>query len=201
MSTNKGFLGWGTDDTPGDERLLRYLYRNRHTTPFEMAGATFEVQAPLFVLRQWHRHRTQSYNELSGRYVPMPDGDYFPDAAWLTPRPSQNKQKRGTSDRVPTNDEIDNWLRDLKDLFDLAQAVYQQGLDIGIPKERARIAVPVARFTRMRASANLLNWMRFLGLRADSHAQNEIRVYAHALADCLRNHFPRTMDLFDKDPL
>jgi thymidylate synthase (FAD) len=73
MSTNKGFQGWDTD-----EKLLAYLYNNKHATPFEMAGLVIEVKAPLFVFREWHRHRTQSYNEMSARYVPLPDENYTP---------------------------------------------------------------------------------------------------------------------------
>src|SRR5690606_23323400 len=77
MSTGKGFLGWGPkeDGKPGDEKLLRYLWEHKHATPFEMAGLVVEVQAPIFVFREWHRHRTQSFSELSARYVPMPDLD------------------------------------------------------------------------------------------------------------------------------
>src|SRR6185295_451000 len=73
MSTGKGFLGWGDEGKPGDEKLLRFLWENKHATPFEMAGATFEIEAPIFVFREWHRHRTQSYNEMSARYTPLPD--------------------------------------------------------------------------------------------------------------------------------
>src|SRR5213595_1562338 len=73
MSTNKGFQGWDTD-----EKLLSYLYKNQHATPFEMAGLVIEVKAPIFVFREWHRHRTQSYNEMSARYVPLPDENYKP---------------------------------------------------------------------------------------------------------------------------
>jgi thymidylate synthase (FAD) len=73
MSTGKGFTGWGTPEKPGDEKLLRFLWKNQHATPFEMAGMTIEVKAPIFVFREWHRHRTQSYNEMSARYVPLPD--------------------------------------------------------------------------------------------------------------------------------
>src|ERR1041385_5991189 len=76
ISTNKGFLGWGTTEAPGDEKLLRYLYEHKHATPFEMAGMIVEVQAPIFVFREWHRHRTQSYNELSARYTLLPDTNY-----------------------------------------------------------------------------------------------------------------------------
>jgi thymidylate synthase (FAD) len=78
MSTAKGFNGWGTPEAPGDEKLLAYLYNNNHATPFEMAGMVIEVKAPIFVFREWHRHRTQSYNEMSTRYVPLPDENYIP---------------------------------------------------------------------------------------------------------------------------
>src|SRR5580692_7050945 len=96
MSTGKGFLGWGPShavgckeaapncscgyNTPGDEKLLRFLYENAHATPFEMAGFTIEVQAPIFVFREWHRHRTQSYAERSARYTPLPDVAFLPNA-------------------------------------------------------------------------------------------------------------------------
>src|SRR5690606_14996334 len=78
MSTDGAFRGWGTPDEPGDEKLLKFLYENDHSTPFEMAGLTIEVQAPIFVFREWHRHRTQSYNELSARHTPLPDLYYMP---------------------------------------------------------------------------------------------------------------------------
>jgi thymidylate synthase (FAD) len=77
-STDKGFLGWGTKEAPGDEKLLAYLSENRHDTPFEFGGLVIEVQAPIFVFREWHRHRTQSFNEMSARYVQMPNLHYLP---------------------------------------------------------------------------------------------------------------------------
>jgi len=86
MSTGKGFLGWGSAERPGDEKLLRFLYENKHATPFEMAGLTIEVQAPIFVFREWHRHRTQSYNEMSARYAPLPDLNYRGNSAKLSGR-------------------------------------------------------------------------------------------------------------------
>src|SRR5690349_15994092 len=73
MSTDKGFRGWEED-----QKLLSFLYRNHHMTPFEMCGAIFEIKAPIFVFREWHRHRTQSYNEMSARYIPIPDEHYMP---------------------------------------------------------------------------------------------------------------------------
>src|ERR1019366_5100920 len=113
MSTDKGFLGWGPKHvadcaslcpcnigphecncTPvsGDEKLLKYLYDNKHSTPFEMAGLVVEVQAPIFVFREWHRHRTQSYNEMSARYTPLPDLNYVPTVDRLLINSATNKQ-------------------------------------------------------------------------------------------------------------
>src|SRR3954465_12760186 len=78
MSTAKGFQGWGTSEAPGDEKLLRFLWEHKHATPFEMAGMVIEVQHAFFVFREWHRHRTQSFNELSARYTALPDLFYVP---------------------------------------------------------------------------------------------------------------------------
>lgn len=116
MSTNKGFLGWGPkhtdnctinhapllecncDKQPGDEKLLRFLWDNKHATPFEMAGMTIEVKAPIFVFREWHRHRTQSYNEMSARYTPLPDENYMPTLDRLRGDPTtKNKQAQGVA--------------------------------------------------------------------------------------------------------
>ena len=89
MSTGKGFLGWGTADAPGDEKLLKFLSDNAHATPFEMAGLIVEVQAPIMVFREWHRHRTQSYNEMSARYTPLPDVNYLPSVERSSTRRAQ----------------------------------------------------------------------------------------------------------------
>jgi thymidylate synthase (FAD) len=218
MSTDGAFRGWGPrcrrcnlddlahmsdcpalaiDHVPGDEKLLRYLYEHKHATPFEMAGAVIEVQAPIFVLREWHRHRTQSYNELSARYTPLPNVNYLPTVDRCVVVPGANKQARGAVERVPTNTEVFNWLEDLGVFYRMSEDIYQEGLSIGIPKEVARCAVTVSRYTRMRASANLRNWLAFLTLRQAPDAQWEIRQFADALAETLRPLFPRTFELFE----
>lgn len=193
MSTGKGFEGWKKD-----MRLLTYLYEHKHMTPFEMAGMTIEVQAPIFVFREWHRHRTQSYNEMSARYIPLPDVNYVPSIQRLKTFGGTNKQAQGTT---PLADDqvLERWLLRLQDVYGACQRVYEDGLNLGVPKELARLPVPVARYTRMRASANLRNWLAFLTLRMDPAAQWEIRQYANILGKALiATSFPRTWELFCK---
>lgn len=223
MSTDKGFLGWGPrhkddcaandtadgvwsgcscgDPLPGDEKLLRYLWENKHSTPFEMAGAIFEVQAPIFVFREWHRHRTQSYNELSARYTPLPDVNYVPTVERLMMRGDGKNRQAGTvpGARVLDVAGAEAFRAFLDRCYKLAEAGYQEALANGVPKELARIHLPVARYSRMRASANLRNWLAFLELRSTEKnldAQWEIRQFADALLDALAEHFPRTVKLF-----
>lgn len=190
MSTQKGFQGW-----PQDERLLSYLWKNQHSSPFEMAEAVFEVKAPIFVARQWMRHRTQSYNEASARYTELCTEDYLPTVARLLNVDTKNKQAQGmgaTLSRAQANN-VRGYLRDA---YCVAGDTYSAALSAGVPKELARCVLPVARYTVFRAKANLLNWLKFVRLRADSHAQYEIRVYADAVADMLETKFPRTLKLF-----
>jgi thymidylate synthase (FAD) len=196
MSTGKGFEGWEKD-----AKLLGFLYRNKHMTPFEMAGAIIEVQAPIFVFREWHRHRTQSYNEMSARYIPLPDVNYLPDLRDVAARSqkafdSKNKQARSASDRVASEGDAFRWCSLLAEYYTHGQKLYEDGLALGIPKELARLPVTVGRYSRMRASANLRNWLQFLELRMALGAQQEIRFYANAVCEILEEYFPRTLDLF-----
>lgn len=220
MSTAKGFLGWGPkcsrcgtepdwvngpfdctpgvahDFVPGDEKLLKFLWDKQHATPFEMAGLVIEVKAPIVVFREWHRHRTQSFNEMSARYVPLPDESYVPSAerVLMGNQGTTNKQAQG-SGRAYTDADALGWLAELGAVYEHAQQVYAAGLALGIPKELARLPVPVARYSVMRASANLRNWLGFLKLRCDPAAQWEIRQYADALAGIVREVFPRVHEV------
>jgi len=194
MSTNKGFKGWGEPGAPGDEKLLRYLWENKHATPFEMAGAVFEVKAPIFVFREWHRHRTQSFNEMSGRYVALPDENYMPSVERLMTVGGKNKQAQSTG-AVLSVGEAESFCTALRLSYHSQQMLYDNALTAGVPKELARICLPVARYSKMRASANLRNWLGFLTLRAEPHAQWEIQQYAYAIADILREKFPRTLEI------
>ena len=200
MSTNKGFVGWGPKDdgSPGDEKLLRYLYEHKHNTPFEMAGLVIEVQAPIFVFREWHRHRTQSYNEMSARYTPLPDVNYVPTVERLMLNSKYNKQAgvvRGAEEL--TEEKAEAFQRSLRSAYATQEALYQQALTAGVPKELARVHLPVGRYSRMRASANLRNWLAFLTLRQALDAQYEIRVFANAVGELIAETFPRTWELFN----
>lgn len=196
MSTNKGFMGWGTDGAPGDEKLLRFLYTHHHMSPFEMAGVVIEVQAPIFVFREWHRHRTQSYNELSARYTPMPDVHYVPSVERILANGGSNKQAQSTGAAIDEAGAID-FQKALIQHYAAGEALYRVALGAaGVPKELARLCIPVGRYSRMRASANLRNWLHFLTLRLDPAAQWEIRQYAEVVGRVIGELFPRTWGLF-----
>lgn len=184
--------------TKGDARLLRYLYRNKHLTPFEMAGAIFEVKAPIFVFREWHRHRTQSYNEMSARYIPIPDENYVPSVERLMKKDSHNKQAGALAEADLTTKAAQEFQNMLRTMYIDVQDTYEYGLEMGVPKELARILLPVGRYSKMWASANLRNWLQFLELRNDSAAQWEIQEYARAVQALLKDHFPRTLALFEE---
>jgi thymidylate synthase (FAD) len=185
----------------GDERLLSYLWNNKHATPFEMAGIVIEVQAPIFVFREWHRHRTQSYNELSARYTPLPDVNYVPTIDRLMINAGGSNKQAGTvaESEALTAARALEFQGACRAHYRDAEEDYQAFLSAGVPKELARIILPVGRYSRMRASANLRNWLAFLTLRLAPNAQWEIRQYANAVSDMIANVFPRTWHLFSKE--
>lgn len=176
-----------------DLGMLEYLYSNRHSTPFEMGDIVVEVKAPIEVFRQWHRHRTQSYNEFSARYSRMPDEHYVPELSRIKYQASANKQS--SAGPLPPEQ-----ARAVAGLIQQEQMLvykdYEAFLEMGVAKEVARINTPVSRYSKMRAKANVRNWLAFLNLRMDLHAQEEIRAYANAVAAIVKALFPRTFDLF-----
>lgn len=200
MSTDGGFVSWDPYEghPKGDAGLLKYLYSHKHMTPFEMAGMVIEVQAPIFVFREWHRHRTQSYNEMSARYTPLPDVNYIPSVERLMINAGKSNKQAGTIKEAEDLTEVNAkyFQTDLKDCYALAEDRYQIALKNGVPKELARVLLPVGRYSRMRASANLRNWLAFLTLRDDVNAQWEIRQYAKIVDMMIANLFPRTHALY-----
>lgn len=201
QSTQGSFRGWETD-----EKLLAFLFNGepQHATPFEFAGLVIEVQAPIFVFREWHRHRTQSYNEMSARYAPLPDLNYTPTFERLFDIDSKNRQATAQEDsKELTEDYARDWLNVLENyIYPKLEQFYQDGLKNGIPKELARVAIPVGRYSRMRVALNLRNALAFLTLRYHPKAQKEIQAFATVFGDqILRFAFPKTYSLFEKKRL
>jgi thymidylate synthase (FAD) len=180
---------WRTgDDADKDERLMRFMYTHGHTSPYEAMVFTFEVKAPIFVLRQWHRHRTWSYNELSARYAPMQEDCYVPYAHDIGVQSKDNKQCRDI------DGEVSSAAIDSRELIMEANAhghrVYRALLEKGVPRELARIVLPVSTYSRMFATVDLHNLMKFLGQRLHPHAQFEICCYAEAILGIVKEICP-----------
>lgn len=182
------------EDEGSDARLINFLYKNGHNTPFESVTLTFEVKAPIFVLRQWHRHRTQSYNELSARYRELPEEFYVPSNQHITTQSTDNKQMR-TSERHPKSQEfrIKISLQNKK-----AFETYRWMLNEGCPRELARSVLPVGTYSHMFATMNLHNLFGFLRERLRKHAQYEIRVYAEAMLKLIEPIVPVAVQAFRK---
>lgn len=187
----------GTKQTSTDEQLLRYLLRKHHASPFEMCEVIFYLKLPIFVARQLVRHRTASLNEVSGRYSELPNEMYLPTTSELGPQSTNNKQGRG--EVLTTEDGTNAFLAqgDIDDTNAGAYKAYEKFLKMGISKEISRIVLPVATYTEMYWKMDLRNFMGFLKLRLDPHAQYEIRVFAEAMYELISPHFPMTVRAFN----
>lgn len=173
------------EDEGSDARLIRYLWKNRHTSPFEAVEFQFEVKAPIFVFRQWQRHRTWSFNELSARYRELPEEFYVPDPALVGVQATDNKQARVVGEAIDLTDRTAQ-VAEMRFACEHAFAGYRHLLRAGWPRELARSVLPVATYSHMFAKVDLRNLLGFLDLRLDPHAQFEIRVYAEAMRDLAR---------------
>ncbi len=205
--------GQGTKKVHEDRGLIRYLLRHRHTTPFEMLEFKFHIAMPIFVARQWIRHRTANVNEYSARYSVMPDQFYRPTRNYVKEVLEKNKDDKNqltlwertargqsTTNRqggdtplsTVTAAEFLEYLAKSEALYD----DYEQMINRGVSRELARIALPVSAYTQWYWKCDLHNVLRFLSLRLDPHAQEEIRVYAEAMAALLQPIVPITMEAF-----
>ena len=172
-------------------RLLRYLMRKGHWSPFEMTEIKFEVQAPLAVARQWFRHRAGHFNEISARYTTLEDIQYYPPIERMVENSSLNKQ--GSGERL----EDDFVFRRRLDIsIRTSSDEYRSLVECGLSKEVARMAMPVAQFTRWVWKVDGRNLLGFLAQRCDPHAQYEIRVYADAILKILEEWMPLTYEAF-----
>lgn len=174
------------EDAGKDAKLIDYLVKNHHTSPLECVQFTFEVKAPIFVFRQWHRHRTWSFNEVSARYSELPEEFYIPEVSQITTQSKTNKQMR-TGDIHPRAE----YFQDLISVQCVsAFKAYKQMIKDGIPRELARGVLPVNTYSHMFATIDLHNLSNFLRLRLHEHSQYEIRVYAQAMLELIEPIVP-----------
>ncbi|MBD3243048.1 MAG: FAD-dependent thymidylate synthase [Chitinivibrionales bacterium] len=187
--------GKGTKTFRQDRGLIHYLLRNDHTSPFEQVVFTFHAKMPIFVARQWIRHRTARVNEISGRYSVLRDEFYVPDEADVAYQSDDNKQGR-SAEPAPKSVQ-----RETVDLLlagqQQAYADYQRLIGNNIARELARINLPLSLYTEWYWQIDLNNLFHFLRLRMDPHAQREIRAYADAIHDLARKVCPIAFEAFD----
>ncbi|WP_333817631.1 FAD-dependent thymidylate synthase [Tabrizicola sp.] len=190
--------GAGTKHVSNDEGLIRYLMRHWHSTPFEMCEVKLHVKLPVFVARQWIRHRTANVNEYSARYSILDREFYIPDPAQLAAQSTVNNQGRG---EVLTGEEsarvLDMLKSDAAQMYDHYEAMLSQDGQQGLARELARMNLPMNIYTQWYWKVDLHNLLHFLRLRADPHAQYEIRVYAEAIAACVKDWVPLAFGAFE----
>lgn len=176
-----------------DKGLLKYLLKHNHTSPFEHSVFTFYIKAPLFVFREWHRHRTQSYNEISGRYVEFEPEFYIP----LQFRVPASTNKQGS---ILPEDNTGNWNWKVTTVYNKALITaydsYKELLDLGVAKEMARMVIPLSLYSEMYATVDAHNLMKFLALRNAPDAQWEIQEYARATETIFAEKMPWTYEIW-----
>ena len=190
--------GRGTKSVQNDEGLIRYLMRHWHSTPFEMCEIKLHVKLPVFVARQWIRHRTANVNEYSARYSILDREFYIPTPEHLAAQSTVNNQGRGA---VLEGDEAVRVLEMLKNdaarSYDSYEAMLSQEGQQGLARELARMNLPANIYTQWYWKVDLQNLLHFLRLRADAHAQYEIRVYADAICGVVADWVPFAYKAFE----
>lgn len=175
-----------------DRKLLEYLWKNKHTSPFEMCKLTINVKLPIFVMRQYVRHRMQNLNEVSARYTELSDEFYIPEK-WRS-QDIKNKQSSQFSDEL-NHGELSYCLTES---CGAAYAQYKYMLAKGVAREMARMVLPVNIYTECYSTWDLKNLLHFIALRDDSHAQAEIQEYGKAVKEICRDLFPWTIAAYEK---
>ncbi len=194
VRTARVSFGQETKGEEQDRKLLRYLLTHGHETPFEQSVFQFHVKCPLFVARQWFRHRWSSFNEISGRYTVFAEDEFYvPDRK----RVKEEKNKQGSVAADLPEEEHRAFAERIRAESDRAVAAYRSLLEEGTAKELARIVLPLNMYTQFYWSVNARSLMNFLRLRCDLHAQHEIRLYAEAARAIFREKMPWTAGIFD----
>jgi thymidylate synthase (FAD) len=184
-------FGKGVTEPARDHKLLDFLLANRHETPFEHSVFKFHIKCPIFVARQWFRHRMASYNEISGRYSLMKEEFCLPDQLRTQKARNYKYELLAEADNAELRDKI-------AEHYHNAYALYKVLLDRGVAKEHARIILPLSLYTQFYWSVNARSLMNFLSLRTDDHAQYEIRLYAEAISAIFCEKMPWTHEAFSK---
>lgn len=196
VSSARVSYGTGTKTFRQDRGLIHYLLRNDHTSPFEQVVFTFHAKLPVFVARQWIRHRTARVNEISGRYSVMKDEFYVPASEDVAYQSEDNKQGRSTEEAP------EDVRREVIQALEAGQTHayddYRSLLDRNIARELSRINLPLSLYTEWYWQIDLNNLFHFLRLRLDAHAQKEIRVYAEAIHGLARTVCPIAFEAFDQ---
>jgi len=186
--------GEGTKTIREDQSLINYLIKNEHTSPLEQVVLTFHVKLPIFIARQWMRHRTGRYNEISGRYSLLKDEYHLPREEDITIQDSKEKQCR-TQEKVQDSLEAQQIIsHHCGDAF----KTYKKLLKMGVARELARIVLPLATFTEMYWEIDLNNLLKFLKLRMSEHAQKEMRSYAKVIFDITKKVAPYACEAWEK---
>ena len=197
--------GRGTKRAQDDAGLIAYLMRHRHTTPFEMCEIKYHVKLPIFVARQWIRHRTANVNEYSARYSILDKEYYIPAPEHLAAQSQVNRQGRGDIlEGAEAKRVFDLLRRDAEQTYGSYEEMLNEGADgqsrdpkrKGLARELARMNLTLNTYTQWYWKVDLHNLMHFLSLRADAHAQYEIRVYAEAMLDTFRRWLPMAFEAF-----
>ncbi|MEM9444132.1 MAG: FAD-dependent thymidylate synthase [Verrucomicrobiota bacterium] len=174
-----------------DKKLLRYLYRNRHTSPFEQCNITFNIKMPIFIMRQFVRHRTFRLNEWSARYSELMDEFYVP-TEWRSP---DEKNKQGSTTAGLDHDKLTNQVETFNKQ---AYETYRSLLEQGVARELARTVLPVSIFTEIYVNCDLHNLLHFLHLREDHHAQWEVREVARGMREIAEALYPWTFEAYQE---
>lgn len=179
-----------------DKKLIAYLWKNKHTSPFEMVKITLNIKMPIFVMRQYVRHRMQNLNEMSARYTELPSEFYIP-TEWRL-QDTKNKQGSTTASAVKNAKWQRKQTNRLLKICDLAYKTYQEMLDDGVAREMARMVLPVNIYTEIYCCWDMKNLLHFISLRDDAHAQAEIQAYGKAIKTMCKKLFPWTMEAYEK---
>lgn len=182
------------EDEGKDAKLLDYLVKNYHTSPLEAVNFTFEVKAPITVFRQWHRHRTWKFSEISGRYSVLPEQYYIPEISQITTQSVSNKQQR-TQEEHPKALKIQ---AKISNACEASFKEYHELLEMACPRELARTVLPLGTYSHMFATIDFHNLMKFIKLRMHSHAQYEIMVYCKPMLEAARSICPVTVAAVEK---